>query len=145
MLPWDETRMVTVIFQIFLLTGNYCSQRKLWIDNMYKETLTVMFRQLVGCDAWCLIKWAFAGPNYQTEVSCNLYSSYDQRHNIDAVAKKVSLSLSLCSCALCTCTLMAMFCYSSQKTLPYFCFIMMVGQLNGTSLSGQNELFMSVL
>ncbi|KAF5953343.1 hypothetical protein HYC85_006199 [Camellia sinensis] len=64
-------------------------------SDFYLRRLWGTPSELVGCDTWCLIKWAFAGPNYQTGVSCNLYSSYDQRHNIDAVVKKVSLSLSL--------------------------------------------------
>lgn len=71
---------------------------------------------------------------------------YDQMKNIDAAVKKASLIF--CSLNLSPqfpfslIPSLRSYVYSSQRTSPLYCFTMMVGQVNGMSLNGQDELSM---
>lgn len=67
---------------------------------------------------------------------------YDQKKNIDAAVKKVRLvlrSLDLFHSSPSHSISLWIYVYSSLRTSPFFCFTMMVGQVNGRSSNGRGE------
>lgn len=135
---WQLWKLITVCFFEFVLPTRIIKiVNTLRFARWWSDFSVCLFFTL---NLW-LMRWHLQDLTIKPKYLVTFTVGFNQKKNIDAAIKKVSsVSLSLFPLLL-SCSLFheISFLDSSQKILLFCCFTMMVGQVNGKSLSGQSE------